>query len=53
VQANLVYAQKLLQRASKYFQILNPELGGEELVESVAAELARLTVLIAENRQRQ
>ena len=53
VQANLVYSHELLQQASKYLQILNPELGEEELVESVAAELARLTVLIAENSQRQ
>ena len=53
VQANLVYTQSLLQRASKHFQILDPELGEEELVKFVAAELARLTVLIAENSQRQ
>ena len=53
VQANLVYCQNLLQRASKHFQILDPELGEEELVKFVAAELARLTVLIAENSQQQ
>jgi len=53
VQANLVYCQKLLQRTSKHLKVLDPELGQEELVESVAAEMARLTALIAENSQRQ
>ena len=47
VQAYLVQCQKLLQKASKHLQILDPELGEEELVESVAAELAELTALIA------
>ena len=52
-QANLEYTQGLLQRASKRLQILDPELGEVELVKFVAAELARLTVLIADNSQRQ
>jgi hypothetical protein len=52
VQANLVHYQDLLQRASKHIKILDPELGVEELVKSVAAELARVTALIAENSQR-
>ena len=53
VQGNLVYSQKLLQQASKHLQILDPELGEEELVISVAAKLAKVTALIAENSQRQ
>jgi len=53
VQANLLHCQNLLQLASKNFQILDPELGDQELVKFVADELARLTVLIAENSQRQ
>jgi hypothetical protein len=53
VQANLVSSRYLLQQASKHLTILDPELGEEELVNFVAAELARLTVLIAENSQRQ
>jgi hypothetical protein len=53
VQANLLHCQNLLQLASKNFQILDPELGDQELVKFVADELARLTVLIAENSRRQ
>jgi hypothetical protein len=53
VQANLLHCQNLLQLASKNFQILDPELGDQELVKFVADELARLAVLIAENSQRQ
>jgi hypothetical protein len=53
VQDNLVPCQSLLQEASKHLQILDPELGEEELVKSVAAELAKLATLIAENSQRQ
>jgi len=53
VQGNLVYVQDVLRRASKHLTILDPELGQQELVKFVAAELARLTVLIAENSQRQ
>ena len=53
VQDNLVPCQSLLQQASKNLQILDPELGEEELVKSVAAELAKLATLIAENSQRQ
>ena len=53
VQANLVQCQDLLQRASLNLKILDPELGGEELIKSVASELAKLTALIAENSQRQ
>jgi hypothetical protein len=32
----------VLDEATKHLQILDPELGDEELIESVAAELARL-----------
>ena len=53
VQADLLHCQNLLQRASKHFQILDPELGEEELVKFVAAEMAKLTALIAEKSQRQ
>ena len=53
VQANLVHVQDFLQRASKHLTILDPELGEEELVKSVAAELARVTALIAGSSQRQ
>ena len=53
VQDYLVSRQCLLRQASKHLQILDPELGQQELVKFVAAELARLTVLIAENSQRQ
>ena len=48
-----MHCQNLLQRASKHFQILDPELGEEELVKFVAAELAKVTVLIAGSSQRQ
>ena len=53
VQANLVRVQDLLGRASKHLTILDPELGQQELIKSVAAELAKVTALIAENSQRQ
>ena len=53
VQENLVRCKHLLQQAMNNLTILDPEVGEEELVKSVAAELARLTVLIAENSQRQ
>ena len=53
VQAILLHCQNLLQRASENLKILDPERGEEELVKSVAAELARVTVLIAENTQQQ
>ena len=53
VQANLWHCRSLLQQASKHLTILDPELGEEELVKSVAAELAKLTAFIAENSQRQ
>jgi hypothetical protein len=48
-----VSCQNVLQHASKHLKILDPELGQQELVKSVAAELAKLTALIAENSQRQ
>ena len=47
VEDNLVVCQNLLLQATFDLQILDPELGEEELVKSVAAELARVTVLIA------
>ena len=53
VQANLVNSRNLLLQATLSLQILDRELGEEELVKSVAAESARLAVLIAENSQRQ
>ena len=53
VQENLVACQDLLQQASKHLTILDPELGEEELVKSVASELAKLTALMAENSKRQ
>jgi len=49
----LVPWQDLLQLASTHLQILDPELGEEELIESVAAEFAKVTALIAKNSQRQ
>ena len=53
VQANLAHCQNLLQHATFCLKILDPELGEEELVKSVAAELAKVAALIAENSQRQ
>ena len=53
VQDNLVSCEQMLRRASEYLTILDPELGEEELVKSVAAELAKVTALLAENSQRQ
>ena len=53
VQENLVSCEYMLQQASENLTILDPELGEEELAKSVAAELAQVTSLIAENRQRQ
>ena len=53
VQANLVHCQNLLKRAAYGLMILDPELGEQELIKSVAAEMARLTALIAENTQQQ
>ena len=53
VHGDLVHVQDLLRRASKHLTILDPELGEEELVKTVAAELARVTALTAENSQRQ
>ena len=56
VQQNPAHCQDLLQRATSFppfLKILDPELGEEELVKSVAAELAKLATVIAENSQRQ
>ena len=52
VQENLMLCQDLLEYATSCLNILNPELGEQELVKSVAAELAKVTALIAENSQR-
>jgi len=52
VQANLPLCESLLMLASKNLKILDPERGEEELIESLAAELAKLTALLAENSQR-
>ena len=53
VQANLTVSRDLLQRATASLKILDPEIGKEELVKSVATELAKVTALIAENSQRE
>ena len=53
VQANLAHCRDMLQRATSSLTILDLELGGEELVKSVAAELAKVTALIAQTSQRQ
>ena len=53
VKADLADCQILLQGATSSLTILDPELGGQELIKSVAAGLAKLTALMAENRQRQ
>jgi len=53
VQENLGQFEVMLQRASKNLQILDPERGVEELIESVAAELAKLTTWKANNSERQ
>ena len=51
VQANLAQCKSLLQQASN-LKILDSELGRQELIESAAAELAKVTALIADNSQR-
>ena len=38
--------QLVLSRASKHLTILAPELGDQELIQSVAAEMATLTALL-------
>ena len=53
VHNNLLLCQELMQGANLYLKILDPELGVQELVKSVAAALAKVTALIAENSQRQ
>ena len=53
VQDYLVSRQCLLRQASKHLQILDPELGDEELIKSMAAELAKVTALIAGSSERQ
>jgi hypothetical protein len=53
VQENLVHCRDLLLRATSCLKILHPELGEQELVKFLAAKLATLTALIAENIQRQ
>ena len=42
VQTMLRLCQNVLQDASSHLNILNPKRGEEELIKSVAAELARL-----------
>jgi hypothetical protein len=47
---NLAGAIKyLLSEASVHLKILDPELGEEELIQSVAVEMAKLVAWIAEN----
>ena len=53
LQGNLANWQDLLQRATSSLKILDPELGNQELVQSVAAELAKVTAFMTENSQRQ
>jgi len=53
VEDSLALSQGFLQHASERLQILDPELGNQELVKSVAAEVAKVTAFIAENSQRQ
>jgi len=53
VRDNLTHCRQLLQGATSCLKILDPELGEEELVKSVAAELAKVMACIAKNSQRQ
>ena len=53
VQENLTHCRDFLQQATCSLKILDPELGEEELVKSVAAELAKVTASIAGSSQRQ
>ena len=53
VQINLLQCKCLLLKASRHLQILDPEQGEEDLIKSVAAEMAKLTSMISENSQRQ
>jgi len=53
VQDNLAHCQYLLQKASSHLTILDLELGEEELINSVAAELAKVRAFMTENSQRQ
>ena len=46
VHSNLAHCRGLLLHATRSLKILDPELGEEELVKSVAAELAKLAQLI-------
>ena len=50
VQENLAGFSELLTEASKHLNILDPQLGGKELIKSVAAEMAKMAAGIAENR---
>ena len=52
-QDDLASCEYLLQQTSENLTILDPELGEAELVKSVASELAKLTVFMAENSKRQ
>jgi hypothetical protein len=53
VQDDLVPCEFLLQQVSENLKILGPELGDQDLVISVAAELAKVTALISRSSQRQ
>ena len=52
-QQDLLNCKHVLEQASKDLTLLDPELGEEELIKSVAAELAKVTARMAENRERQ
>ena len=45
VQTKPIFFQSLLQHASVHLKILDPEHGEEELIKSVAAELAKLILM--------
>ena len=53
VQEDLLNCKQVLEQAGKDLTLLDPELGEEELIKSVAAELAKVTARMAENRERQ
>ena len=53
MQINLLQCKCLLLKASRHLQILDPEQGEEDLIKSVAAEMAKLKSMISENSQRQ
>ena len=53
VQQNLSQCKHFLKQASLKLKILDPELGQQELVKSLAAEMANVDASIARNSERQ